>query len=235
MSGPSTLNTVRAASCGGPGRVPHRRMVRGREHEAEAELVDRLSDPLRRLLEPKPSASSTSAEPEADETARFPCLATPAPAAAATIAAAVEMLIVRAVAAGAGGVDEVVAAGCTGRTCSRIASAHPAISSAVSPLSRSATRKPPICRRRVAAHDLAHHLTAARAAELLAVEQVGERRWITAAQEVPAVGRAASAPTRDGTGHLRSAARDGGRPSPRRRPARGHLELVRDVSAASEW
>ena len=32
----------------------------------------------------KPSASSTSAEPEADETARLPCFATPAPAAAAT-------------------------------------------------------------------------------------------------------------------------------------------------------
>ena len=31
--------------------VAHRRVVRGREHEAEAELVDRLRDPLRRLLE----------------------------------------------------------------------------------------------------------------------------------------------------------------------------------------
>ena len=40
----------------------------------------------------KPSASSTSAEPVCDEAARLPCFATPAPAAAATSAAAVEML-----------------------------------------------------------------------------------------------------------------------------------------------
>ncbi len=43
-----------------------------------------------------PSASSTSADPETELTARFPCFATAAPAAAATIAAAVEMLNVRA-------------------------------------------------------------------------------------------------------------------------------------------
>jgi hypothetical protein len=34
-------------------RVPHGRMVRLREEEAEAELVDRTLDPLRRLLEPE--------------------------------------------------------------------------------------------------------------------------------------------------------------------------------------
>ena len=33
--------------------VPHRRMVRRREHEPEAERVDRLRDPLGRLLEPE--------------------------------------------------------------------------------------------------------------------------------------------------------------------------------------
>ena len=32
-------------------RMAHRRVVRRREHEAEAELVDRLRDSLRRLLE----------------------------------------------------------------------------------------------------------------------------------------------------------------------------------------
>ena len=42
-----------------------------------------------------PSASSTSAEPDAELTARLPCFATAAPAAAATIAAAVEMFSVR--------------------------------------------------------------------------------------------------------------------------------------------
>jgi hypothetical protein len=39
-----------------------------------------------------PRASRTSAEPVCDVTARLPCLATVAPAAAATSAAAVEML-----------------------------------------------------------------------------------------------------------------------------------------------
>ena len=67
-------------------------MVRLREQEAEAELVDRLLDPLgRQRRASKPSASSTSAAPVADEAARLPCFATPAPAAAATSAAAVEM------------------------------------------------------------------------------------------------------------------------------------------------
>ena len=42
----------------------------------------------------RPSASSTSAAPQAEEAARFPCLTTLAPAAAATIAAIVEMLTV---------------------------------------------------------------------------------------------------------------------------------------------
>ena len=39
-----------------------------------------------------PSSSSTSADPAAELAARFPCFATAAPAAAATSAAAVEML-----------------------------------------------------------------------------------------------------------------------------------------------
>ena len=92
-----------------------------------------------------PSASSTSAAPVAEDAARLPCFATPAPAAAATSAAAVEMLNVFAPSPpGAGGVDEIVAGAGSASTCSRIASAQPAISSAVSPFGRSATRKPPI-------------------------------------------------------------------------------------------
>ena len=41
-----------------------------------------------------PSASSRSADPDLDEAARLPCFTTFAPAAAATIAAVVEILIV---------------------------------------------------------------------------------------------------------------------------------------------
>ena len=93
----------------------------------------------------KPSASRTSADPDADETARLPCFATPAPAAAATSAAAVEMLIVLAPSPPVPAVSTRSSRnGRTASTCARIASAHPAISSAVSPLSRSATSRPPI-------------------------------------------------------------------------------------------
>ncbi|HVM69143.1 MAG TPA: hypothetical protein VM204_04825, partial [Gaiellaceae bacterium] len=85
-------------------------------------------------------------EPDAEETARLPCFATPAPAAAATIAAAVEMLIVAAPSPPVPAVSTRSSRrGRTGSTCSRIASAQPAISSAVSPFARSATRKPAIC------------------------------------------------------------------------------------------
>ena len=53
-----------------------------------------------------PSASSTSALPDFDDTERLPCLATRAPAAAATNIDAVEMLnVCDAVAAGADDVD----------------------------------------------------------------------------------------------------------------------------------
>ena len=94
----------------------------------------------------KPSASSTSAEPHADETARFPCFATAAPAAAATIAAAVEMFRVRAPSPPVPAVSTRSARRVrTGSACSRIASAQPVISSTVSPFARSATRNPPIC------------------------------------------------------------------------------------------
>ena len=62
------------------------------------------------------------------------------PAAAATSAAAVEMLKVpRAVAAGAAGVDEPSAACGIGMARRRIAAAAPAISAGVSPFIRSAT------------------------------------------------------------------------------------------------
>ena len=74
-------------------RVAHRGVMRPREHEPEAELVDRERDPLGSLCRASiPSASRRSAAPQAELAARLPCFATAAPAAAATIAAAVEML-----------------------------------------------------------------------------------------------------------------------------------------------
>ena len=125
----------------------------------------------------KPSDSSTSAEPACDETERLPCFATPAPAAAATSAAAVEMLNVLPPSPPVPAVSTRSSRfGFTGSTCARIASAQPAISSAVSPFSRNATRKPPICAG-VASPDMIVFITsrACVAAEVAAVEQLVER------------------------------------------------------------
>ena len=147
VSGPSTLKTVRVATsrrtgaawliagwCSGANMKPK-----------PSSSIDSAMRSAGRSSR-NPSASSTSAEPDADETARFPCLATAAPAAAATTPAAVEMLSVRAPSPPVPAVStRSVRRGRTGTTCSRIASAQPAISSAVSPFARNATRKAPIC------------------------------------------------------------------------------------------
>ena len=57
-------------------------------------LMSRMACPKRKRDEPifTPKASNTSAEPQRELAERLPCFATRAPAAEATIAAAVEML-----------------------------------------------------------------------------------------------------------------------------------------------
>ena len=93
-----------------------------------------------------PSASSTSADPLCELADRLPCLATAAPEAAATMAAAVEILKVPTPSPPVPTTSMIgVRRGVTGTTRARIASANPAISSAVSPLARKATRNPAIC------------------------------------------------------------------------------------------
>ena len=129
------------------GRVTHGRMVRRREQEAEAELVDRARDPLRRLFELRSRAPPGRRPTPRPRTPRG-CRAWPrrAPAAAATSAAAVEMFRVLAPSPPVPAVSTRSSRwGFTASTCARMASAQPAISSAVSPLARSATRKPAIC------------------------------------------------------------------------------------------
>ncbi len=88
-----------------------------------------------------PSASRTSAEPDCDEAERLPCLATGAPAPAATIAAIVEMFTdiersppVPTTSSSRPGTS-------MGLARASIASARPRTSSMVSPLARSATAK----------------------------------------------------------------------------------------------
>ena len=94
-----------------------------------------------------PSASSTSAEPEEEDAARLPCLTTRTPAAAATIAAIVEMLTVWARSPPVPTMSRLGPATSIRLAWASIVSARPRISSTVSPLARSAIRKPGDLRR----------------------------------------------------------------------------------------
>ena len=91
-----------------------------------------------------PSASSTSAEPQCDEAARLPCLATGTPAPATTIAATVEMLNVLLRSPPVPQVSTTGVPASTGLAKPSAVAARPSSSSTVSPLVRSAIRKPPI-------------------------------------------------------------------------------------------
>ena len=125
----------------------------------------------------KPSASSTSAEPEAEETARFPCFATPAPAAAATSAAAVEMLNVRAPSPPVPGrVDQVLAVGPHREDV--LAHGFGAARDLVRALALEPERDEEAAdlrRRRLAAHDLVHDVARLAPREVAPFEQPRER------------------------------------------------------------
>ena len=91
------------------------------------------------------SASSRSAEPQIDEAARLPCLATGTPAPATTIAATVEMLNVPLRSPPVPHVSTTGIGASTGFANSSIVAASPSISSTVSPLVRKPIRRPPTC------------------------------------------------------------------------------------------
>ena len=93
-----------------------------------------------------PRASRTSADPHCDVKERLPCLATEAPAPAATNAAAVEMLKVDTVPPPVPHVSTRCAPCASTRTMAwRSARAAPAISSAVSPFTRRPMSKAASC------------------------------------------------------------------------------------------
>ena len=92
-----------------------------------------------------PSAVRTSAEPDFDDSARLPCLATGTPHPAATKALAVEMLKLPEESPPVPQVS-IVPGGASIRTAlARMIRAAPAISSTLSPRTLSAIRKAPIC------------------------------------------------------------------------------------------
>ena len=86
-----------------------------------------------------PSSSRRSADPQRDDAARFPCLATTAPAPATTTAAIVETLIVPARSPPVPHVSTTGPGVSTRGASASIACARPATSSDVSPFARSAT------------------------------------------------------------------------------------------------
>src|SRR5579872_4418502 len=92
-----------------------------------------------------PSAASTSAEPHLEERLRLPCFATGTPAPATTSAVAVDMLKLPEASPPVPQVSIALGGACTISAFARMARAAPVISSTVSPRTRSAIRKPPIC------------------------------------------------------------------------------------------
>ncbi len=92
-----------------------------------------------------PSAVSTSAEPDFDDNARLPCFATGTPQPATTSALAVEMLKLPEASPPVPQVSMAPGGASIATAFARMIRAAPAISSTVSPRTRSAIRKPPIC------------------------------------------------------------------------------------------
>mmetsp|Transcript_36555 Transcript_36555/g.114541 ORF Transcript_36555/g.114541 Transcript_36555/m.114541 type:complete len:229 (+) Transcript_36555:434-1120(+) len=92
-----------------------------------------------------PSASSTSAEPHMDDTERLPALQVLQPAAAASTAAAVEMLMVCAPSPPVPTMSRSLPVAGTVRQALYIPATMPEISSGVSPLRRSSARSAPTC------------------------------------------------------------------------------------------
>ncbi len=92
-----------------------------------------------------PSAVNTSAEPDCEESARLPCLATGTPQPAATKALAVEMLKLPEESPPVPQVSIVPGGASTAIAFARMIRAAPAISSTVSPRTLSAIRNAPIC------------------------------------------------------------------------------------------
>src|SRR5260370_20494602 len=91
-----------------------------------------------------PSCSSTSAEPHSDDAARVPCVAPCTRAAAATIAASVEMLKVARPSPPVPHVSRRSPSTSMGGGIARVVRASPVMSSTVAPFIRKATMKPAI-------------------------------------------------------------------------------------------
>ncbi len=115
-----------------------------------------------------PSASSTSAEPQCELAARFPCLATSTPAPATTIALTVEMLNVPLRSPPVPTTSTAGAGACTGFANPSMVRARPSTSSAVSPfVSQCHQEAANLPGGGLASHDPAHRLSGLVGVEVL--------------------------------------------------------------------
>ena len=157
-------------------RVPHRRMVRRREHEAEAELVDRLFDAGHRLLERKTKRfehvrRARCGRDGAVAVLRHACTRS----GRNDRRRSRDVDRARAVAAGPSRVDEVVALRPDGEhvAAHRLRTAGDLVRGLA--LEPERHEEPPdLCLRRLAAHDLVHHFVGLRSRQGASVEQFGE-------------------------------------------------------------
>mmetsp|Transcript_187 Transcript_187/g.615 ORF Transcript_187/g.615 Transcript_187/m.615 type:complete len:224 (-) Transcript_187:246-917(-) len=140
--GPSTLNAVRTFSARRMGTTDFiAGWYRGANMKPTfASLTQRATASGPRSTS-TPSASSTSAEPQSEETERLPCLATWAPAPAQMMQAPVEMFTVPAPSPPVPTMSSTSSPASTRTQLLRIAFAMPAISAGVSPLARRSARK----------------------------------------------------------------------------------------------
>ena len=162
-------------------------MERLREAEGDPDLGGQLGHPRRRQVEADAERLEDVGGPRGRGRRPVAVLDDPARRPPATTSAAiVEMLTVCApVAAGADDVDRLGPGTSIRMACASIVSASPRSSSTVSPLARSATRKPASWTGGgVAAHDLVHRPRGLARARSCAGEQRGEAgpaRWLARA------------------------------------------------------
>ena len=168
-----------------------------------------------------PSFSSTSAEPQSDEAARLPCLATRAPHAADTMAARVEMLKVARPSPPVPHVSSSAPSTWIGVAMARAERAKPVSSSTVSPFIRSATTNPAICDGVASPRMMTSKAAAASSSvrfwhlTTFAIDSIMPRTSLPDARNCPKSSCLPwSAPTRGGTARRRSDASRGAIPSP---------------------
>ena len=145
-SGPSRLKIVRVPNSTRVGATWRMALwCRGAIRKQVPASLKARSSSFRSASMLTPRAARTSAAPVFDDSARLPCLATGTPQAATTNWAPVETFSVPLASPPVPQVSIAPAGASTGSILARMVRTAPVISATVSPRTRSAIRKPPIC------------------------------------------------------------------------------------------